>query len=289
LAYIYWLVRGTHRRSRRQLLLAAVFLVASCLTHVSALAVNLAFTVPWACLRFARHRNWRVLVLAGSLAVPAAAVFWLDPARGARFVGTLLRPWSAFSPDWGAASQQPAVWVGNALGILGLVVLRKTRLELEPWARDLLAASSLAALALSCPLLRPDLLERLALVSLVPGLVAAVFLAGWLPAGPVLLAPLLVLALTNGFLAVKTLRVTGLVRPAFDELQALHDVLPTGPRIVMVRPLLRWWVGSKPVSALRDGALLERESFGVLREGTYFRLSRLLSGAGSTVSDAAGR
>lgn len=319
LGFIYWLARGEHRRSPGGLLLAAAFLAASCLTHVSALAIALAFTVPWACLRFARHRNWLFPLLASSLALPAAALFWFDPERGGRVLGTILRPWSAFAPDWGAAVQDPAVWMGNALGSLGLVVLARRRLEMEPWARDLLAASSLASLVLSCPLLRPELLERLALVSLVPGLVAAVFVAGRLPAGAALLAPLLVVSLVHGFLAVKTLRVTGLTRPAFDELQALHAVLPAGPRIVLVRPLLRWWaawtldskfsttaagvlanrdgyasilvldeirpgafgqvpsqVSPRPGSALRDGALLERESVEVLREGIFFRLSRLV-------------
>jgi hypothetical protein len=319
LAYIYLLAHGARRRSRRTLALAALCLVASSLTHLSALAVNLAFTLPWAVMRLVRRRDWRVLLLAGGLSASAAAVFRLDPARGARLVGTFLRPWSAVSPDWGAAIEQPAVWLGNALGFLGLAALWRMRSELEPWAKDLLGAASLATLALACPLLRPDLMERLALVSLFPGLVPAVFLAGRPPAGPALLAPLLALALGHGFLAVRTLRATGLVRPAWEELQALRAVVPAGPRIVMVRPLLRWWaawtldsrfstsaagalsdraagaavllleevrdgafgqthssISASPGAALRDGALLQDESFDVLREGTYFRLSRLL-------------
>lgn len=324
LCYVYWLVRWERRRSRGALLLAAVFLLASCVTHVSALPIALAFTVPWVCLRVARHADWRLLAIAASLTLAVAVAMSIEPARGGRVLGTVLRPWTALAPDWGVAVQQPAVWLGNGLGILGLVVLGTKRRELEPWARDLLFAASAASLVLSSPLLRPELLERLALVSLVPGLVVAVFASGWLPAGPALLAPLLVLALAHGALAVKTLRATGLTQPAFDELQALRDALPDGRRIVMVRPLLRWWaawtldskfstsaaavlanrdayvsillldeirpgafgqalsrVGATPGSALRDGALLERESFEVLKEGTYFRLRRLLP-AGET-------
>jgi hypothetical protein len=319
LFYVYWLARWDQRRSWGALLLGAVFLLASCLTHLSALPVALAFTVPWVCLRVARHPDRRLLVIAAGLAVAVGMAIVVEPARGGRALGTVLRPWTAVSPDWGTAIQQPAVWLGNALGVLGLVALGRKRRELEPWARDLLAASSLASLVLSSPVLRPELLERLALVSLVPGLVVAVFLSGWLRMGPTLLAPLLALALAHGGLAVKTLRATGLTQPAFDELEAVRGVLPDGPRIVMVRPLLRWWaawtldskfstsvagvmanrdayavilvldeirpgafglapsrIASKPGSALRDGADLERASFEVLSEGTYFRLSRLL-------------
>jgi hypothetical protein len=322
LACIHWSALAEQRRSPGALLLATAFLFVSCLIHVSALAIVLAFTVPWIGCRAARNRNWRLPAFAIGLVVAAATVFWFDPERGTRILGTCLRPWRAFSPDWRLALQQPPVWLGNGLGVLGLLMLGARRRELSPWAADLLAASSLAALLLSCPLLRPEFLERLSLVALVPGLVVAVFLAGWRPVGPILLTPLLVLALAHGFLAAKTLRVTGLTQAAYSELQGLREVLPPGPRVVMVRPLLRWWaawildtkfstsaapvlkhreggtailvldevrtgafglapspVGATPGFALRDGAVLQRESFRVLSEGALFRLSRLVPAA----------
>ena len=112
---------------------------------------------------------------------------------------------------------------------------------MESADRLLLGAATLTTLAFSFPFLRPDLLERLALVSFVTGLIPITYLACRDPLGPALVAPITVLVMLHGALAMKTLRVTALVRPAWEDLEGMKGALPPGRNLVMVHPQLRWW------------------------------------------------
>lgn len=262
LFYIHFLHRGMQERTPRLLLLATLFFLVSSLIHISALALNAAFTVL---LVLAGLRpGWRALAI---LAVPGLAIAFIpliDPNRGARLLGLIGHPATAFSASAGSALEQPAVWLGNALGLLGLHGLWRLRAELGPETRVFVGAAAFTTLALSFPFLRPDLLERLALVSFVPGLVLAAFLACRLPFGPALLAPLLAVSMLHGLLAVKTLAVTGLVLPALEDLERLKGAMPRGRSIVMVRPGLEWWAAwtlDTRFSNWAGGALADRDAY----------------------------
>lgn len=327
LLYFHQLDRSLRDRALRPALLAALWFLISSLTHLSALILNTVFTVLLVLAGLHRRSGGRALgwIVPAGLAI--ALVPLLDADRGARLLGTLARPGSAFTANAATALGQFPFWLGLALGALGLGVLGRTTMDDRD--RALLWAASLTALALSFPFLRPDLHERLALVAIVPGLVPAVHVVCRVPSGPVLLMPVIVLSLLHGFLAVKTLRLTGLTRPALEDLARMKEVLPPGRTLVLVRDGLDWWAAwvldtpfstragrgladreryaavllleeirpgafghapsvpaAQPGDTLKDGGLLRSETLKPLREGAFFRLSRVEAPAGKAPGPA---
>ncbi|MBI4913551.1 MAG: hypothetical protein HY823_12495 [Acidobacteria bacterium] len=320
LLYAYALDRSLRDPGVRGGAVALLCLLASSFTHASALALNLLFTVALGLARLRAPGGTSGPLLGGLLAsgLMALLLFRLDPERGARFLEALLRPGTLFALPTSAALAMPSWWTGTLLGLLGLVALGIRPRRVRPGERPLLAAATVTTLALCFPLLREDVLERTALVSFVPGLVPAAYLSSRHRLGPALLAPVALLGLLHGLLAVKTLRLTGLQAPALAELEDLRGFLPQGRNLVMVHQRLRWWAswslgipfncsagralaarrdhdslllleeagsgafGAEPArlspdpgGTLRDGGLLRGASFTVLKEGRYFRLSRL--------------
>jgi phosphatidylglycerophosphate synthase len=251
-----WLRHG----AGRTLGLAALCLAVSSLTHFG----GLVLTASGGVLVFVAGLltpGGRARVRLPALALPACVlgvvglVRVVDADRAARLLHAVLHPgWLlADSPvsQWlqGDATAlvhdvltSEDVWLGNALGLIGLYALWRLRRDMDPATRVVVAGTTMTALCFSSPLLRPDVLERLAMMAYVPGMVPAVYLVCRTTWGSALVAPLTVLAMLNGALAVKTLRVTSLVRPAFVELEQLKAALPPGRNIVVTRPLLRWWV-----------------------------------------------
>lgn len=295
LFYIYFLYRGMQERTPRLLLLAALFFLVSSLIHISALVLNAAFAMMLVVAGLRLQTGWRVLAI---MVVPGLAIAFIpliDPDRGARLLGLIGHPATAFSASAGSALEQPAVWLGNALALLGLFALWRLRAELGTETRVFLRAAAFTTLALSFPLLRPDLLERLALVSFVPGLVLAAFLACRLPFGPALLAPLLAVSLLHGLLAVKTLAMTGLVLPALEDLQRLKGAMPPGRSIVMARHGLEWWAAwtlDTRFSNWAGRALAERDAcdrvllLEEIHPAAFGRLpTRLAAAPGATLKD----
>jgi len=268
LLYVHHLDRSLRDRALRPALLAALWFLVSSLMHVSALVLNVAFTAILVLAGLGRRagggslaRTLGGFALAG---LALALVPGLDADRGARLLGTLARPWTAFTADPTPALAGFPFWLGHALGVLGLVVLRVQRRTLDDLGRTQLWAASLTALALSCPFLRPDLHERLALVAFVPGLVPAVHLACRVPAGRVLLLPVLACALLHGYLAVKTLRLTGFTRPALADLVRMREALPPGRNLVLVREGLDWWAAwilDTHISTRAGRGLADRDSY----------------------------
>jgi hypothetical protein len=128
------------------------------------------------------------------------------------------------------------------LGLLGLFVLWRHRAGTDAPTRVLLAASTLVTLAFSSPLVQPDILERLALLAYVPGMVPVIYLVCREARSAVAIAPLVAVVMLQGAMEVKTLRVTTLVPAAHEELVRFRSVLPPGHVIVIARPVLRWWV-----------------------------------------------
>jgi hypothetical protein len=251
-----WLREG---RSGSLALAAAWFLLAS-LTHMggfvlssvlgaSVLAAGLATSAV-------RPRVWLPgVVLLVALGACLAIVRACDPDRAQRLVHAVLAPSWLFAGSPGllwirgpsdaalrAIPGSAELWLGNTLGVMGVVTLWRHRSGMDASTRVLLVASTLATLALSSPLLRPDVLERLALLAYVPGMIPVVYLVCRETGATMVVAPLALAVMLHGALAVKTLRQTALVPAAHAELVRFRSVLPAGRVIVIARPLLRWWV-----------------------------------------------
>lgn len=246
------------RRGRPATLAWAVlcFALAS-LTHMGGFVLSTAFAAVVLALGLAspavRPRVWLpALVLPACLAGCLAILYALDPERAQRLVRAAVAPGWLFAgvPDllWPrdgvarALLASPELWLGVALGVLGIVALWRHRADMDASTRVLLAAATLVTLAFSLPLLRPDVLERLALLAYVPGMIPVVYLVCREAKIAVAVAPLVAAVMLHGALAVKTLRLTALVPVAHEELVQYRSVLPPGRVIVIVRPLLRWWV-----------------------------------------------
>ncbi len=249
------------REGRRgSLAMAAAWLVLASLTHMGGFVLSAAFGAGVLAAGLAtpavRPRVWLPgAVLLASLGACLAVVRALDPDRAQRLVHAVISPGWLFAGSPGLLSVRglsnaalralhaPAeVALGNALGVLGVVALWRHRVGMDAPTRVLLVASTLAALALSSPLLRPDVLERLALLAYVPGMIPAVYLLCREAGAAVVVAPLALAVMLHGALAVKTLRQTVLVPAAHAELVHFRSILPPGRVIVIARPLLRWWV-----------------------------------------------
>ena len=239
---------------------AALWFVVASLTHMGGFVVSAAFGAGIVAAGLAtpavRPRVWLpAIVLLAALAGCLAIVHVLDPDRARRLVHAALAPgwmfagspglaWLSGSPDEGlrVLSAPAEAWLGNALGVLGVVALWRHRIGMEAATRVILVASTLVTLAFSSPLIRPDVLERLALLAYVPGMIPVVFLVCREAGAAVVVAPLALAMLLHGALAVKTLGQTALVPAAYEELARFRSVLPPGRVIVIARPLLRWWV-----------------------------------------------
>jgi len=259
LLFLYHLCRALDGGGRRSAALAVVFLLVSSLTHVSALALNAALVVLVVAASLpeppVRARALRpALALTAALAGAVGVALLLDPDRAWRFLGVLAHPGRFFAgvPSLApirAATQSrfeavftlPSVWMGNALGLIGAYALWRHRAGADGATRVVLWATTVATLLFSFPLLAPDLLERLAAVAFVPGLVPLAFLLCRDASATVVVAPLVALSVLAGALTVKTARVTSLVRPAYEELAGFRAALPPGRSIVIARHGLEWW------------------------------------------------
>jgi hypothetical protein len=251
-----WLRHG----ARSALVRAALCFLVSSLTHFGGLVLSASIGVLLVVVGLLTPAvRPRMLPPALALLAGLAGVFGFlqvaDADRATRLLHAVLHPgWLlAGSPvsQWLQGSvtgliedvlTSEDVWLGSALGLIGLYALRRHRGDMDVATRVVVAATTITALCFSSPLLRPDVLERLAMMAYVPGMVAATYLVCRTGRGSALVAPLTVFAMLNGALAVKTLRVTALVRPAYEELERLRTALPPGRSIVITRPLLRWWV-----------------------------------------------
>lgn len=313
LAYAYYAHCWLGSRDLRPALAALLCFLAASLIHISAAALNGLLTLALLLLGLSRLGLRIRLGLVAGIALAVGLGALVEPARGGRVLELLFRPWSAFAAGGPEIAYWPQVWMGQALGLLGLFALRRHWRGLEEELRILLGASTLTVLALSCPFLRPELLERLSLVGFVAGLIPAAFLVCRDALGPFLVAPVVLFSLLHGVLAVKTLRLTALTRPALEDLHPMRALLPSGRPVVLVRPGLQWWVvweldvrfstsahtalrgeplflleesapgafgraparfGPFPGATLRDGERLRSETFTTLRQGAYFRLSQ---------------
>ncbi len=239
---------------------AACWFVLASLTHMGGFVLSAAFAAGVLAVGLAipavRPRIWRpAIVLLACLAGCLAIVYALDPERAQRLVHAVLAPgwllaespgvlWLRGFPD--EALRQlfatDEVWLGVALGVLGIFTVWRHGGGMDAPTRVVIVAATLVTLALSLPLLRPDVTERLALLAYVPAMIPAVYLVCREAATAVVVAPLTLVAMLQGALAVKTLRVTALVPAAHQELVHFRTVLPPGRVIVIARPMLRWWV-----------------------------------------------
>jgi hypothetical protein len=239
---------------------AALCCVLSSLTHVGGLVLNLTMASLVVMLGMlaasTRARLLRpALALLACLAATCALVRVVDPPHAARLLNAVVHPgWlvaGSAASQWlhgvrGRAVEEvltsEEIWLGAALGLIGLYVLWRHRTAMDAATRVVLGAATLTTLMFIAPILRPDVLERLALIAFVPGLLPVAYLVRHERWGAALVTPVVVLVLLHGALAVKTLRVTGFVRPAYDELRHMKASLPPGRTIVITRHGLEWWV-----------------------------------------------
>lgn len=232
---------------------AIVWFALASLTHMGGFVLSSVFAAIVLAIGLAtpavRPRVWLpAFVLPACLAGCLAILYALDPERAQRLVRAAVAPGWLFAGGrardgaaW-ALLAMPQLWLGVVLGLLGCVVQWRHRAGMDAPTRVLLAAATLVTLALSMPLLRPDVLERLALLAYVPGMIPVLYLVCREAKVGVAVVPLVALAVLHGALAVKTLRLTALVPAAHEELVQYRSVLPPGRVIVITRPLLRWWV-----------------------------------------------
>jgi hypothetical protein len=259
LGFLYYAYRGLRDGDRRSLAAVALCFTLSSLIHIGGLALNvtmLALLTGFGMLipETRRVAGRAALVMLACLLVALLVVLLLDPVRFARFTGPLSHPGWLFDGApllaWLAGVPSPAVaeavaseeiWIGNALGGAGLYALWRHRARMTPADRVTVGAATMATLVLASPLLRPDVLERLAQLAFVPGLVPLSYLLCVRPRSVALAAPVVLLALVNGALALKTLRLTGLTRPAHEELAGMKAAVPPGRTLVIARHGLEWW------------------------------------------------
>ena len=250
-----WLREGRPKALAR----AACWFVLASLTHMGGFALSAAFGAALLAAGLVapalRPRvRMPAVVLLASLAGCLAIVRALDPDRAQRLVHAVLAPSWLFGASpallWlrGLPNEafQPLVsaevWLGNVLGLLGIAALWRHRAGMDAPTRALLLASTLVTLAFSSPILRPDVLQRLAWLAYVPGMIPLVYLLCREAGAAVIAVPLALAVMLHGALAVKTLRLTALVPAAHEELVRFRAVLPPGRVVVIARPLLRWWV-----------------------------------------------
>jgi len=251
-----WLREGR----RGSLVLAAVWFVLASLTHMGGFALSAVFGAGVLAIGLAtpavRGRAWLPAgVMLASLAGCLAVLHVLDPDRAHRLVHAVVSPGWLFDGSpvllWLRGSSDEAirtfpmpadVWLGNALGVLGAATLWRYRLGMDAATRVVLLASTLVTLAFSSPVLRSEVLERLALLAYVPGMIPVVYLVCREARAAAIVAPIVLAMMLHGALAVKTLRLTALVPAAHAELVHFRPVVPPGRVIVIARPMLRWWV-----------------------------------------------
>jgi hypothetical protein len=282
LLFVFYLYRALQRGERRAAGLAALCCTLSAMTHVGGLVLDLTIGVLVVALGMlappTRARLLRpALVVLACLAGVSLLVRVIDPPHAMRLLNAVVHPgWlvagSAVS-QWlhgvsGRAVDEvmtsEEIWLGAALGLIGLYVLWRYRAVMDAATRVVLAAATLTTLLFITPILRPDVLERLALIAFVPGLVPVAYLIHHERWGAALVTPIVALVLLSGGLAVKTLRVTGFVRPAYDELRRLKGVLPPGRTIVITRHGLEWWVAwtmETHISNWVGRALVDRDRY----------------------------
>jgi len=186
-----WL-RGGHSDT---LVWPVFWFVLASLTHMSGLVLSTALAAGILAVGLAtpatRPRvRLPAILLVASLGCCFAIVHAFDPERAQRLVHAVITPGWLFAESpallWLRGISDEAlrtiftsaeVWVGNALGMLGVVTLFRHRAGMDPATRVLILASTLVTLAFSSPLIRPDVLQRLALIAYVPGMIPLVYLA----------------------------------------------------------------------------------------------------------------
>lgn len=307
-----WLVEGR----RRMVAWAAMWFVLASLTHMGGIVLCTAFGAAVLAAGFmspATRSRVRLpaLALAAALTGCLMVVHALDPERAQRLVHAVLAPGWLFAGSpalpwlhgpsaaahWNASTSME-VWLGNGLGVLGAITVWRCRAGMDAPTRVLLIAATIVTLALSSPLLGPDVLQRLALLAYVPGMIPAVYLVSREARAAAILAPLTLAVLLHGALAVKTLRLTALVPAAYQELVDFRSILPPGRVLVITRPMLRWWVAwtmEGHFSTRAEPALAARDAYAAVLvldqlRGDAFGRAPAPSGAGSAgtgVSDAA--
>lgn len=233
------------------------------LTHLGAFGMTLVLALLLSGVALWDSHSRRRLLIALPLvalvcAAAALAVFaFFDPERIQRLAGYLLAParllgkGPAIGPGRpglpggpGGLMARPEALPGLALGGLGLWMWLLL-VDVDRGQRRTALACSLAALGLACPWLQADIGMRLALMSILPGVVCVVFsLAHWPRVWGCVLAGGMVAALTlTGTLRALRTNPPGTVSPGMvAELRDLAGRIREPARtLIIARHGLEWW------------------------------------------------
>jgi hypothetical protein len=201
LLFVYFADRYLREHRLSAAVGALLSLLLTGLTHLGVFGMTLVLAALLGTVAVWDSRNRKRLLVGAAVAavvclVAALAVFaFFDPTRIERLTGYLLSPGRLFlrpGPPGGPGgpgpgpmgvppllAMRPESLPGLALGILGLWMWLLL-LEVDRVQRHTVLACGLAALALACPWINPDMGTRLALMSVLPGVVCVVFaLAHW--------------------------------------------------------------------------------------------------------------
>jgi len=258
--FVYFLYRWLCKGRADTLAWAGVWFVLASLTHMSGFVLSMVFAATALALGITSSAVRPRVFLPGGLLLVClagcwAVVFMLDTARALRLVNAFFVPSWLFEGSpfllllhgfldeaFRALFASMELWIGIVLGGFGVYVLYWNRARMEAPARVILVAATLVTFAFSLPIFRPEVNQRLAMIAYVPGMIPAIYLGCRKRNSAAVIAPLVLVAMLHGALAVKTLRLTALVPAAYEELVQYRTAVPPGRVIVITRQMLRWWV-----------------------------------------------
>lgn len=251
LTFAFFLYQSVRLHRRSDYILAGAFFILTLLTHIGVAALTLTITALFAAINLFTHPDRKhALLIAGGLFLTVclvlALVYFYDSARIERLLGIVFDPTgllssSADGPS-GARTVWSNLWLGNLLGLIGIVVAIFHHQSLHPSGRALLWAASLTALFFASPFITGQWSGRLSLMAFLPGLIPLTYLVvrrswGWLVALPVL-----ALVLLTTLRAPNLCQQRAITEEAYQELVSIGETLPEGDNLVVAAHGLEWWV-----------------------------------------------
>ncbi len=260
LMFVYFLYQSLRHHRRRDYVLAGLFFVLTCLTHLGVAALTLTITTLIALISLFnlpnRKRAVKIMIgLVVILALTFAIVYIYDPVRISRILGVVLNPSELFansplsqflqgqkSPGGVSIPNLNELLMGNGLGILGIIILIFKRKSLHPAERVVLWATSLTSLFFSSPLIGGQWAGRLSLMAFVPGLVPLVYLTARWKWGWAVVWPLTVMVFSASLGTVSHMKREVISVEGYEELISFKDELPEGETLIVAVHGLEWWV-----------------------------------------------
>lgn len=259
LTFVYFLYQSLSRQRKRDYVLAGVFFVLTCLTHLGVAALTLTITGLMAAINLISHPNRkRSLIIAIGLmltmCLSLSIAYFYDPVRINRLLGIVLSPSELFANSalsrmlqsgqgrGGPPIENASLILGNILGLIGTAIAITHHKTARPAERTLLWAASLTALFFASPLIGGQWSQRLSLMSFLPGLIPITYLTVRRKWGWVLVLPVTIWVLTVTFKTPQIKAQRALSVDAYLELVSYKDLLPDGEILIVAPHGVEWWV-----------------------------------------------